>query len=148
MKQARTWLGTKFQHQGRIKKSYNHKGACDCLGFVIGVAKELNLQDKRGLSIASLDEDGYSMSPNGEYLRGKLRDHLIEKKIANIQSGDLALFSFMKNPRHLAIIGSSEYDTEKYLTLIHAYSGVGEVCEHRLDSKWRKRLVSVFSIIA
>ncbi|MBL0320066.1 MAG: hypothetical protein IPP74_12385 [Alphaproteobacteria bacterium] len=38
--QARTWLGTPFHHQARLKG----KG-CDCLGLIVGVADELGLKD-------------------------------------------------------------------------------------------------------
>ena len=33
VKEARTWIGTPFVHQGRTKGL-----ACDCLGLMIGVA--------------------------------------------------------------------------------------------------------------
>ena len=38
--QARTWIGTPFHHQARLKG----KG-CDCLGLIVGVVDELGLKD-------------------------------------------------------------------------------------------------------
>ena len=43
--EAHSWLGTKFKHQGRIKKTDNDSGGCDCLGLIIG----LDLNTKTGL---------------------------------------------------------------------------------------------------
>jgi len=39
--QARTWLGTKYHHQGRLKKSKAGAGGVDCIGLIIGVIDEL-----------------------------------------------------------------------------------------------------------
>jgi hypothetical protein len=33
--QARTWIGTPFHHQGRLKGV-----GCDCLGLIVGVAED------------------------------------------------------------------------------------------------------------
>ena len=30
---ARSWIGTRFHHQGRLKKTQSHKGGVDCLGL-------------------------------------------------------------------------------------------------------------------
>ncbi len=37
---ARTWLGTPYHHQGRVKGA-----GVDCAGLSVGVAKELGLSD-------------------------------------------------------------------------------------------------------
>jgi cell wall-associated NlpC family hydrolase len=42
VRQARTWIGTPFHHQARLKS----KG-CDCLGLIVGVVDELGLKDTR-----------------------------------------------------------------------------------------------------
>lgn len=46
--EAKTWLGTDFHHQRRVKISINHCGGCDCIGLIIGVATALNLRSKTG----------------------------------------------------------------------------------------------------
>lgn len=140
VKQARLWIGTKFQHQGRIRKTKEHEGGCDCLGLIMGVAKELRLKTKYGDLINELDQLNYNSIPNSQELQSQLSNHFITKDKKDISPGDLALFSLSKNPQHLAIIGILNYASEKKLTLIHAYSTVGYVCEHILDDKWYKRL--------
>jgi cell wall-associated NlpC family hydrolase len=141
--EAKTWLGTNFHHQGRVKISANHHGGCDCIGLIIGVASQLNLRSKTGKPIVDCDKLNYSNIPEGDNLRQQLSQHLVEKgaKIDHAEIGDIALFSFAKNPQHLAII---DKQNDKLL-LIHAYSVVGKVCYHRLDSKWSERLVQIYS---
>ena len=65
--QARTWIGTPFHHQARLKG----KG-CDCLGLIVGVVDELGLKDKHGQPLAGYDEVTYSKEPDGAYLTEKL----------------------------------------------------------------------------
>ena len=141
--EAKTWLGTHFHHQGRVKISTTPHGGCDCIGLVIGVAIALNLQSKTGKLLADYDNHNYSNMPDGDNLRHQLSQHLLEKgnNIANAQSGDIALFSFVKNPQHLAFFDKQA----DQLFIIHAYSVVGKVCYHRLDSKWQQRLVQIYS---
>lgn len=146
IQEARSWTGTKFHHQGRVKKSSVSLGGCDCLGLVMGVAKTLDLKDMYGVNIVDLDEKNYPSSPNGKYLYIKLTQHFKEKNVSDIAAGDIALFSFVKNPQHLAIIGERCYGAANHYTLIHSYSVNGFVCEHILDTKWLNRLVAVFSI--
>ncbi|MCH9753509.1 MAG: C40 family peptidase [Alphaproteobacteria bacterium] len=146
VKEARSWIGTKFHHQGRVKKSKNSQGGCDCLGLVIKIADALHLKDMHGTKIKDLDEINYSSIPDGDYLYKKLTYHFKEKDAKNIKYGDVALFSFKKHPQHLGIIGEQTY-AKHHHTLIHAYSVNGYVCEHILDKKWHSRLVAVFTLV-
>lgn len=130
---ARTWLGTPFHHQARVKGI-----CCDCLGLVVGVVGELGMKDRNGQLLAGYDEVVYSKEPDGAYLTQKLTDLLEETK--EPQAGDLALFSVRDNPQHLAIIT----DYEGGLGMVHAYAPARKVVEHRLDDDWNSRLVKVF----
>ena len=133
--QARTWLGTPFHHQARLKG----KG-CDCLGLITGVVGELGLQDRNGQPLTGYDEVTYSKEPDGAYLTQKLTALLDEAPVAQAQPGDLALFTVRDNPQHLAILT----DYEGGLGMIHCYAQARRVVEHRLDDDWRQRLVKVF----
>ncbi len=133
--QARTWLGTPFHHQARLKRV-----GCDCLGLIIGVVDELDLKDKYGQPLASYDEITYSKEPDGAYLTQKIAALLDEVSIENAQAGDLALFNMAGNPQHLAILT----DYENALGMIHCYAQARRVVEHRLDDDWKNRLVKVF----
>ncbi len=105
--QARTWLGTPFHHQARLKG----KG-CDCLGLIVGVVDEMGLKDAHGRLLSSYDEITYPKEPDGAYLIDKLTDILIEVPIADARAGDLALFKVRENPQHLAIL--TDYENNGY----------------------------------
>ena len=77
---ARGWLGTPFKHQGRVK---NH--GCDCLGFIIGVGKELDIKPK-GKNLSEIDEINYSQIPDSKRLQEKLSQYLMRIDLADINS--------------------------------------------------------------
>ncbi len=133
--QARTWLGTPFHHQARLKG----KG-CDCLGLIVGVVDELGLVDESGRLLSSYDEINYSKEPDGKYLIQKLENILDEVNPSEIKAGDLALFKMGNNPQHLAIIT----DYQGGLGMIHCYAQARKVVEHRFDENWQKRLFKVY----
>ncbi len=133
--QARTWLGTPFHHQARLKG----KG-CDCLGLIVGVVDELGLKDAHGRLLSSYDEITYPKEPDGAYLIEKLTDILLEVPIADARAGDLALFKVRENPQHLAILS----DYENTLGMIHSFAPSRRVVEHRLDDDWKSRLLKVY----
>ncbi len=133
--QARTWLGTPFHHQARLKG----KG-CDCLGLIVGVVDELGLKDKFGQPLSGYDEVTYSKEPDGAYLMQKLTELLEEVPLTQAQAGDLALFTVRDNPQHMAFLT----DHEDTLGMVHSYAPARRVVEHRLDDDWKSRLVKVF----
>ncbi len=143
--EAKSWIGTKFQHQGRTKKRDNHEGACDCLGLIIGVSRSLKLKTKTGSLIHNLDQVDYNIIPDSRKLQQKLSTYLDKKDKKSILPGDIALFAMAGNPQHLGIISYIHYEQKKYLSVIHAYAAVGYVCEHALDTKWHKRLVALYN---
>ncbi len=61
---ARGWIGTRFHHQGRIKKTESHKGGVDCLGLLAGVAAELDLLGSDGMPLIAADETDYAHQPD------------------------------------------------------------------------------------
>jgi cell wall-associated NlpC family hydrolase len=134
---ARGFLGTRFHHQGRLKKSDTHKGGVDCLGLLIGVAAELNLP------FSKYDETSYSHYPDTEKLRQNLASVMQEISRENIKIGDVLLLNIDGNPQHLAIV--SELADE--LAIIHAYAPARAVVEHVLDGWWRERIVTVFRVV-
>jgi NlpC/P60 family putative phage cell wall peptidase len=133
--QARTWIGTPFHHQARLKG----KG-CDCLGLIVGVVDELGLKDKNDQPLSGYDEVTYSKEPDGAYLMEKLTALLDEVPIVEARAGDLALFTVRNNPQHMAFLT----DYEDTLGMVHSYAPARRVVEHRLDDDWKSRLVKVF----
>ena len=133
--EARTWLGTPYHHQARLKGV-----GCDCLGLVVGVANELELTDDSGQLLGSFDRTDYSRQPDGQFLTSRLQAILHEIPIGEKAPGDLVLFTIEKNPQHMGLL--TEF--EDGLGLIHSYAPSQKVVEHRLDKKWEQRIVKVF----
>ena len=138
---ARSWRGTGFAHQGRIKASGAHSGGVDCLGLLSGVARELGLSARDNSPLAEHDILAYSKSPDGALLQSRLAALLHPIEAAHMQPGDVALFALDGRPQHLAIL--SDYGDGE-LGMIHAYAPARRVVEHRLDAVWRKRLVCLY----
>lgn len=127
---ARTWLGTRFHHQGRVKGV-----GCDCAGLVVGVAREMGLSD--------FDVTGYARLPDGEYLRSLCEKHMTRVRFADIKTGDVLLLRFADHPQHLAIVG--DY-THGGMSMIHAYAPSKKVVETRIDGAWWDRAVGVYRL--
>lgn len=137
--QARTWIGTNFKHQGRVKKSPKSKGGVDCIGLIVGLARELNLKNENGVQLHKFDVTGYSREPNGKLLKENFDKYLEEA--SEIEEGNVLLFKFVKFPQHVGIVGvhsSGEY------SVIHSYLPTGKVCEHILTDKWKDNIVGVY----
>lgn len=134
--EARSWLGTSFHHQGRLKKTDNHNGGCDCIGFIIGVADNvgLKLKDK---PFSHYDNLSYSRYPKKNNLEKICNQFMQKISIAESVSGDILLFKFDKHPQHLAFKSEDK-------NIIHCYIKSRGVVEHVLDEIWQTRIVSCY----
>ena len=139
---ARSWIGTRFSHQGRRKKSTHDAGGVDCLGLLIGVAHELDLKDRTGRRFADSDCADYSKVPDGNRLHETLAELLELVAMEQMRAGDIALFRLDGNPQHLGIIS----DYANGLGIIHAYVPSRNVVENRLDESWQEKIVAVFRL--
>ena len=119
---ARACIGTPFRHQGRLPGV-----ALDCAGLLIAVAQEVGAEYQ--------DVPGYGPNPSGGMLEAALdAQPSLDKVPVNARApGDLLLMRFATEPQHLAVFTGEN--------IIHAYSHVGQVCEHRLSSVWAARIV-------
>lgn len=135
--QARTWKGTRFAHQGRLKKTGTHKGGVDCLGLLVGVAHEL------GLSAARHDDTSYGHQPDTEKLYDGLMSALFPVDEILMREGDVVLLTVDGRAQHLGIV--ADYP-EGGFGLIHAYAPARRVVEHRLDDEWMRAIAGVFRI--
>jgi hypothetical protein len=142
--QAKTWIGTKFLHQGRLKKNTNSQGGCDCLGLLIGVIKELSLEKKIFHNLYNIDTQNYGKIIKTSVLLDNMKKYFKEKNINSIERGDIALFAFKNliNPHHIGII--NEINNE--LTLIHSFIQSGYIVEHILDYHWISNIHSIYEI--
>ncbi len=139
---ARGWLGTRFHHQGRVKRTSGHLGGVDCLGLLVGVAKELDMRNKQGIPLFGCDEIDYPHMPDCQKLYTRLSEILCPIDVKDIKAGDILLLSIDNNPQHLAIVS----DYEDGLGIIHAYAPARRVVEHRLDSNWQSMIAAAFTL--
>jgi len=134
IEEARTWLGTPYRHQGRVKGV-----GCDCGGIVIGVAKELGIEIK--------DYEGYGKMPHGGTMKKLLDSQFQSVPIEEVQIGDILLMKIVRDPQHLALV--TDYG------MLHCYTqlgrgkqkkatNAGRVVEHRLDEFWKKRILKIY----
>lgn len=122
---ARSAIGTPFVHQGRVVGV-----GLDCAGLVVHVAHTLGAE--------YVDAAGYARHPSQGLLEGAINSQpcLERVALAERQAGDILLMRFAGDPQHLAVCAGD--------TIIHAYSNVGQVCEHRLADVWEARIVAVY----
>jgi len=133
--QVRTWLGTRFHHQGRLKKTNAHKGGVDCIGLITCIAAELDIQSRADGYIKNHDITNYTQVSYKFILRPNLDKHFIKKPVAQI--GDILLFEFDKQDQHVAI--------KTDIGIIHSYALARKVIEHRLDDSWLGKVKAVYS---
>lgn len=119
---ARSFLGTRWHHQGR------NRAGIDCIGLVVAVAHELGL-------LGELDTPNYGRIPDGRTLRAGLDLYL--QPTPTYQTGDVLLMRFETDPQHVGIVSD--------IGIIHAYAQMRKVVEHRIDEVWRKRIVCAYS---
>lgn len=118
---ARTYLGTKFKHQGRLKDF-----GIDCAGLVIGVGKEL------GYMPNEWDHVAYGHLPHAQMMANQCDLVLDRILIEEATVGDIYLMAFQSEPQHLCII------TDK--GIIHSYAQVRRCVEHGIDDIWLSRV--------
>lgn len=125
---ARTWIGTPFVHQGRLKGV-----GVDCVGLVIGVARELGLTD--------YDFNAYGMQPDPRVLMREVEANLQAVPLGDAQAGDVLLFRFEREPQHFAIVVDTAASPWQ---IVHAHRKVGRCVQHGMDEIWRRRLLGAY----
>jgi len=123
--EARTWLGTPYQHQGRLKGV-----ACDCIGLVICTAQALDLTE--------FDIRDYGRRPDGR-LRPVMESQLEHVPLLEAQAADVVLFVWAAVPLHVGILTAPDH-------VIHAYLPNRKVIETRLDDKMRGQIVAAYRV--
>ncbi len=128
--EARTWIGTPWRHQGRLKGI-----ACDCAGLIIGVMD--------AIGVPYQDIEAYDRHPDGRMLQATCDAQMTRAPLDKINIGDVVLMAWSKNiPQHLGIIGTHESG----LSIIHAYAPSRKVVETIFDQSLRARVVAAYSL--
>ena len=112
---ARTWIGVRWQHQGRTRHGI------DCIGLPVVVAFELGL-------IAAMPAADYPRRPNGTFLARFRETALIEILPNQVQSGDVLVFAQQTAPCHCGILTTLHGES----AIIHAYAAARKVTRETL----------------
>ncbi len=119
---SRTWLGTRYKHQGRLKGI-----GADCVGFVGGVMQELGYEIK--------DNYNYTKQPDGLLFQQKMSEHFDFIDFKDLKEADVLSFAFNSNPQHIAIVTQVNP-----IYIIHSVITSKKVVEHILDNDWKNRI--------
>lgn len=122
---ARECLGTPFRHQGRVVGV-----GLDCVGVVIHALQMV------GIDV--VDQRGYGTVPFNGQLEAAIAQQPALMAVPTMMPGDILLMKMVGQPTHVALFTGD--------TVIHAYEAVGKCCEHRLDSRWKARIVRLYRV--
>lgn len=139
VEEARSWLGTKFKHQGRVKKTDIDLGGCDCLGLIVGVAKNLKLKSLSNQPLELFDQNSYAKLLTSNMLLKQLDQLLLKVEVEHIMPGDVILLKVNNWPQHLAIISAIEP-----ITIIHSYIQARKIVQQHLPKAWFENIVAVY----
>lgn len=132
--EARTWEGTRFHHQGRVRGV-----GVDCLNLVVAVAEAKGLVSPDFRWNDYPEYQGYGRSPNAPLLLSGCDRFMDRIEPAKVLPGDVLVFRFVTEAQHFAIVTGSN---PTYI--IHAYAQVRKVTEHRFDELWASRVVAAY----
>lgn len=132
--EARTWLGTRWRHQARVKGQ-----GVDCLQLVIALAMELQLVQPGFDWNAYPEYHGYGRAPDAPLLLSGCDRFMDRIKKEDVLPGDILVFKFINEAQHFAVV--TEINP---IYILHAYAQIRKVVEHRLDEIWDARIVAAF----
>jgi cell wall-associated NlpC family hydrolase len=136
--EARRWIGTPFHHQARERDV-----GCDCGGLVGGIAVALRLLPSDWWQrVFDPQFGGYSRQPSQDRLRGICLLFLDRIARDAAQPGDVVLIDFGLEPQHLGVLADYRHGG---ISIVHAMVRPPRVSEHRIDARWRGRVVDAFA---
>lgn len=120
---ARSYVGTPFHHQARLKGI-----GIDCVGLLYCVAVECGIK--------AVDCTTYSRTPDGVTLQTEIEKSVDPLPLSHALPGDILVFRLARHPCHVGI--KSDYG------VIHTYGAAGKVVEHGLQEPWLSRLCGAY----
>lgn len=131
--EARSWLGTPWQHQAYLKGV-----ATDCMGLVGGVALALGIE-----GATDWRDDPryhcYGETPDPVVLLEGCDKFLKRITLLEAREGDILVMAFERHPQHFGIVSQVNP-----MYLVHAYSSVGRVVENGIRMA-RVRVLRAYS---
>jgi len=132
IKEARTFKGVPFKHQGRSRKY-----GVDCVGILVIMGKKYGIYEESSINTR------YPQNPEVFKIKETLDEILIPIDKDKFREGDILLFKIPFHPQHVGIV--TNYSKQSY-GMVQAYQTVGKVVEHRLDQRWCDRIVQAYQI--
>jgi NlpC/P60 family putative phage cell wall peptidase len=134
--EARSWLGTPYQHQTSLKGV-----GCDCLGLIRGVWRALKGDEPWTLMPYSGD---WAELRGDELLLLGLGAYFTHIDLSEAREGDILVFRLKASAmaKHAAILSEGDISLG-HAKIIHAYWGHA-VTESWLGTWWRRHLVAAF----
>ena len=134
--EARTWLGTKWQHQAMVKGV-----GVDCAMLVAGIAINCGLVDAKTLKKVPPYPRQWHLNQDFPLLEKIMTDFgCVKRETLEYSVGDIVVFQFGRVPSHLGIVVEDNM-------MIHAYQGsIGKTVINSISSHWIDRLRSVYSL--
>ncbi|MEK6733598.1 MAG: hypothetical protein AABY27_00620 [Pseudomonadota bacterium] len=133
--EARKWLGTRYKHQGRVRKGSDNAGGCDCLGLILG----LGIKTKANENLNIYDIKNYPKYLTSNFLLDELDKHLI--RVDELEPGNIILIRINNWPQHLALVTGINPN----ITIIHSYAQARKVVEQHLPKIWEENIVAIYS---
>jgi NlpC/P60 family putative phage cell wall peptidase len=127
--EARTWIGTPWSHQGRLKRI-----GVDCCGLIIGVARALGLVDP------DFDIPPYSRFPDPARFKAEMDRFLDRVDSSRKKPADILWLRPVRLAQHVGIWTAGGMTG----TIIHAIDQKRGVREHILDGRWQAAIVGVY----
>lgn len=129
--EARAWIGTPWRHQSCLKGA-----GVDCLHLIAGVGRNVGAPEAARF-FDNQEWHNYGREPDPAKMFAGC-DALSDRiDPATALPGDALLFAIGGHPMHFGLLTDSN-------TFIHAYLGARRVVEHRLDDKWRRRIIRAY----
>ena len=124
---ARALIGTPFRHRGRCDRGV------DCAGLLLAVAERLGLPRPGPLHYGPMPPVAMITVLLAQYAR----------PVPAPERGAVLQLLYGGRAQHLGIVADHP---DGDASLIHAAGNLGCVVEHRLDARWRRRVVSCWRL--
>ena len=125
VKEARTWIGTKFKKGGRDRTGV------DCIGLLIGVGRAFQFDIK--------DSIEYSFSPEPSMFQNMVYDQTVHRDMNDVMEGSIVILRQSIFPMHTGIIAKNAAGS---WTIINANLKERRVIEQSIDV-WADLIISL-----
>jgi cell wall-associated NlpC family hydrolase len=127
VEEARSYLGTKWVHQGRTRNGI------DCAGLVVCVGNNLGL--------IAYDRNDYQRYPDGSaFLHFFTEGGGLQKPVLSAKAGDIMVLREGAYPCHTSIVS----EKRGQLYIIHSFIVRKQVVEEPLTGAWLAKRVACF----